>query len=111
MPPQVKIVALLTAKPDRAEELETLLRDMAPLCRSEEGNLRWDVWRDQAQPNLYVLDELYAGEASVASHRQTSHYQHYLSRIPDIADRTALVLNPLALAPASGARDEEMDQL
>lgn len=91
----IKIAAILIAKPGRAEDLQTLLLDMAPLCRAETANLRWDVWRDQAQPDCYLLDELYSDEGAVAAHRQTAHYQHYLARIPELADRTVRVLQLL----------------
>jgi quinol monooxygenase YgiN len=94
----VKITALLTARPGRAGELEALLRGMAPDSRAEAGNLRWDVWQDQSNPDRYVLDELYVNDAAVAAHRLSPHYQHYLARIPELADRTAVVLNPVAVA-------------
>lgn len=98
MPQHVKITAVLTARPGHAEELATLLLGMAPLCRAESGNLRWDVWQDHTQSDRYVLDELYADDAAVAAHRDTAHYKSYLLRIPDLAERTALVLRPIAVA-------------
>jgi len=87
-----KITAILTAKPGKAADLQALLVGMAPHCRAEPGNLRWDVWRDQASGERYVLDELYRDPASVEAHRKTPHYRDYLARIPDLADRTAFVL-------------------
>ena len=33
---------------------------------------------------------------AVAAHRATPHFQNYLSRIGDLAERTALVLNPVS---------------
>jgi len=70
---------------------------MAPLCRVEPGNLRWDVWQDQSQPDRYILDELYVDNDAVATHRETPHFKDYLSRIADLADRTAFVLSPIAV--------------
>ncbi|MGV4797329.1 antibiotic biosynthesis monooxygenase [Rhizobium sp. F40D2] len=93
----VKITASLTALPGKAEELRGLLLDMAPHCRAEPGNLRWDVWRDTAMPERYVLDELYRDVEAVDAHRQTPHYQAYLAKVPGLADRSALVLEAVAL--------------
>jgi quinol monooxygenase YgiN len=93
-----KITAVLTARPGKAEELKALLLAMAPQCRAEPGNLRWDIWQDQSRPDRYVLDELYRDDAAVAAHRETPHYQDYLARIPDLADRAALVLRPVAVS-------------
>jgi hypothetical protein len=98
MSPGVKIVAVLTAKDGRADALEALLRGMASACRAEAGNLRWDVWRDQADPTRFVLDELYIDDAAVLAHRASPHFVAYLTQISDLADRTALVLHPADLA-------------
>lgn len=94
----VKIVALLAARPGKADALEALLDDMVDPCRAEPGNIRWDVWRDKAEPGRFVLDELYVDDAAIAAHRETAHFRHYLAVIADLADRTALVLDPVSVA-------------
>jgi quinol monooxygenase YgiN len=48
-------------------------------------------------PTRYVLDELYRDAEAVEAHRQTSHYQAYLALVPALADRSALVLEAVAL--------------
>ena len=93
-----KITAILTAKPGMAADLRALLVGMAPHCRAEPGNLRWDVWRDRALDERYVLDELYQDAAAVEAHRQTPHYRDYLARIPHLADRNAFVLEAVEVA-------------
>jgi quinol monooxygenase YgiN len=93
MSASVKIIAILTPKPDKVHDLKTLLEGMVGPSRAEPGNLRWDVWHDQAKPDRFVLDELYTDNAAVAAHRETAHFRHYLSQISDLADRTAFVLD------------------
>lgn len=95
---QVKIIALLTAKEGRAEELCALLHAMIAPSRSEAGTLRYDLWREPDEPSRFVLDELYVDAAAVAAHRATPHFQLYLSKINDLADRTAMLLDPIAVA-------------
>ncbi|MBY3095226.1 antibiotic biosynthesis monooxygenase [Rhizobium laguerreae] len=94
----VKITASLTAHPGKADELRALLLGMVPHCRAELGNLRWDVWRDQANPERFVLDELYRDGDAVEAHHGTPHYQDYLARIPSLADRSALTLEAVAVS-------------
>jgi quinol monooxygenase YgiN len=89
----VKIVAILVAKPGKAEDLNALLHGMVDPSRGEPGNLRWDIWRDQASPDRFVLDELYKDNAAIAAHRETPHFKNYLAHIHDLADRTAMVLD------------------
>lgn len=94
---QVKIVALLVARPGQTEALEALLLDMAKASRAEAGNLRWDVWRDMAEPARFTLDELYVDSGAVAAHRETPHFKAYLARINDLAERSVFMLGPFDL--------------
>jgi len=94
----VKIVAILTALPGKAAELRSLLDGMTTPSRAEPGNLRYDLWQDQADPARFVLDELYADGDAVAAHRASPHFQSYLSVISDLAERTAFTLDPAAVA-------------
>jgi quinol monooxygenase YgiN len=95
---EVKIVAVLTAKPNATERLRNLLDGMLAPSRAEPGNLRYDLWRDQTQPGRFVLDELYRDADAVAAHRATPHFQAYLAEIGDLAERIAFVLDPVSAA-------------
>jgi quinol monooxygenase YgiN len=95
---QAKITAILTARPGKAADLQALLTGMLPHCRAEPGNLRWDIWRDTAQADRFVLDELYRDSAAFAAHRKTPHYLDYAARIPELAERTAWVLEPVEVS-------------
>ncbi len=97
MTANVKIVAILTARPGMADALMALLDGMLAPSRAEAGNLRYDLWRDQADPNRFVLDELYRDSEAIAAHRASPHFQDYLARINTLAERTAVVLDPVAV--------------
>lgn len=94
----VKIVAILTARTGKAEDLKALLVGMTAPSRSEPGNLRYDLWQDQTNPDRFVLDELYTDSAAVAAHRETPHFRNYLAHINDLAERTPFVLDPIQVA-------------
>ena len=94
---QVKVVAILVARPGKGGELRALIDGMVASSRSEPGNLRYDLWQDQADPNRFVIDELYADSHAVAAHRATPHFQSYASAVEGLAERDALVLNPAAV--------------
>jgi quinol monooxygenase YgiN len=98
MAPTVKTVAILSAKPGRAEALDALLAGMAPHCRAEPGNLGWDVWREKDHPDRFVLDESYVDAAAVDAHRATPHYRDYAAQVGGLAERTVLVLEAAHVA-------------
>jgi quinol monooxygenase YgiN len=89
----VKIVAVLTAKAGKADELRQLLDGMLAPSRAEAGCLRYDLWRDQANAERFVLDELYVDDAAIAAHKETAHFRDYLAKIADLAERTAFVVD------------------
>jgi quinol monooxygenase YgiN len=93
-----KTTAFLKAKPGKAAELESLLRNLASQSRSEPGNLRWDLWQGLDDTSTFVVDELYRDLASVQAHHATPHFQNYASKINDLATRTAVTSRPLDIA-------------
>lgn len=93
----VKIIGILTARPGKDAELRALLDGMIEPSRAEPGNLRWDIWRDQAEPGRLVLDELYVDAAAAAAHRESAHFKNYARRVGDFADRAPLTLDPVAV--------------
>lgn len=98
MTSHIKIIALLTARAGKADALRALLDSMIEPSRSEAGNLRYDLWADQAVPGRFVLDELYENADAVAAHRASPHFQTYLASINDFAERSAFTLDALAVA-------------
>ena len=96
--PNIKIIAVLAARPGKAEALRALLDGMIAPSRAEPGNLRYNLWQDRTDPARFVLDELYADDEAIAAHRATPHFKTYLSQIEDLAERTLLTLDPVAVA-------------
>src|SRR5262249_26964935 len=95
-----KITGILVARPGKADELKALLVGMAPHSRAEPGNLRWDIWQDQSQPDRLLIDELYEDDSAVDAHHQTPHYSDSLARPPDRGARRALGLTPTGVEKA-----------
>lgn len=94
----VKIMAMLRARPGRTDDLAALLDGMLGPSRAEQGNLRYDLWRDRDDADVFALDELYVDFDAVTAHRATPHFQRYLAAINELAERSAVVLDPVAIA-------------
>lgn len=96
-----KTVAIFYAHTGQADLLRHLLHGMITPSRAEPGNLRYDLWIDPADPQRFVLDELYIDDAAVETHRSTAHFRDYAARIDDLADRQAWTLAAeIVAAPA-----------
>lgn len=95
MSAHVKIVGILSALPGKAADLQFLLFELQAPSRAEPGNIRWDIWRDQANPDRFVLDELYASREDVAAHFETPHFRNYVGKVKALAERTPIMLDPV----------------
>ena len=94
----VRTIAILTARRGKTMDLQALLFGMAPHCRAEPGSIRWDVWRDAADADRFVLDEAYRDASAAAAHLETPHYKDYRSKIEDLAERMIVKLEPADVA-------------
>ena len=75
----VKIIAILAPRGDTTAELEALLQRTAQASRAEPGNLQWEIWREQAEPGRFVLNELYVDNDAVIAHRESPHFKEYVA--------------------------------
>ncbi|QNK01362.1 putative quinol monooxygenase [Dyella telluris] len=88
----MKIISILAAKPGKRKELERLLRCVAKMGRSEPGNFHYNVWQDPADPNVFLLDELYLDDEAKAAHQCSAHAASLMSRIADVSAFTTMVV-------------------
>jgi len=62
-------------KPGQADAFIAATRKNADASRKEPGILRFDVVRDLASPDRFVLVEVYRDELAPAAHKETAHYK------------------------------------
>ena len=69
--------------PERVEEFLDVIEKDAVGSRAEEGCLRFDVLRDQSDPNKFFFYEVYVDAAAVAVHKEQPRLEilHGLSSI------------------------------
>ena len=93
MTQQIKVYAVLTAKPGCQERLLVLLKGMVAASRAEAGNLQYDLWQEDENPGRFVLEECYRDELSAAAHKSSPHFLNYLSIINDLAERLVVAVS------------------
>ncbi len=53
----IKIVALVTVKPEYTETLKPLFQSLVKASRAEEGNVSYDLHQEIGKPNRFVFVE------------------------------------------------------
>lgn len=73
------IVRLITihVKPGYYDEFEAATADNHRASIEEPGVIRFDVMRDDQNPGVYMLYEMYRSDEAVLLHKETSHYQRW----------------------------------
>lgn len=69
------VIAHYIAKPEHADEVATLLPQLAKLSRTEPGNESYRISRDLDEPAKFIIVEKYGSSDDFAAHRETEHFQ------------------------------------
>lgn len=63
--------------PEYVEQFMEITKYNHENSRKEEGNVRFDVLRDNNDPNKFVLFEVYRDADAAAAHKLTEHYNKW----------------------------------
>ena len=71
----VKVVARITARPDRIDELTRILLRLVEETRKEKDCLSYEFYQNFDEPNDFTVVEDWASDAAIDSHMVTGHMQ------------------------------------
>lgn len=103
-PATINNLVVLGVKPEYAETFRALvLPEMAQSLKVEEGVWAMYAATEKNNPNRWYFYEIYADEAAYQAHRQTPHFQDYLTQSADmVEEKTFLPVRPLLLKNKGG---------
>lgn len=87
----VHVIARFKARPERAADLAALVSGLLAPTRAEVGCVRYDLWRNKADPTELAMVEEWRSEADLDRHLETPHIAHAKERLP------ALLAAPLEI--------------
>ena len=91
---EIRVVAILHARPGKAEELELHLKACVVPSRAEAGCREYILHVDQADPGRFVFVERWINQAAIEHHRNTEHYRVMGAAIGDLlSERQVLLLD------------------
>jgi quinol monooxygenase YgiN len=87
----LRVVAIVTAQADKADELKLILLGLIGPTRAEAGCLSYQLQQNNSDASEFVFIEEWTNDAALDLHLTTSHLQDALSRaqpllacLPDI---------------------------
>ena len=80
----VYAIALLNARPDKTEELNSLLTSLLEPTRQEPGCIRFDRLQNRETPTKFAIVSQWHDRQSVQDHIGTGHAQRAMSRLPEL---------------------------
>ena len=76
----VRVVARITAQPEKVLELKSILLRLIEPTRAEPGCINYELHQSETDPADFVFLEEWASGADIAAHMQAAHVLEALSR-------------------------------
>jgi quinol monooxygenase YgiN len=80
----VHAIALLNARSDKTEELNSLLTSLLEPTRQESGCIRFELTQNRATPTEFAIVSQWHNEQAVQDHIGTGYAQRAMSRLPEL---------------------------
>ncbi len=80
----LRVVAMLRAKPDKIQEVRSLLLGLLVPTLQESGCIRYELLESEQDPAEFTFVEEWRDAAALEAHFQTAHMKYALSRIPEL---------------------------
>ncbi|MGY2169450.1 antibiotic biosynthesis monooxygenase [Pseudomonas gingeri] len=81
---EIRVVAILQAKPGKARELEAALKAVVVPSRAEPGCREYVLHVDQENAERFVFVERWTDMAAIEHHRDTKHYKALGAAVADL---------------------------
>ncbi|MCI0401007.1 MAG: antibiotic biosynthesis monooxygenase [Gammaproteobacteria bacterium] len=83
-PKSLGVVARLKARPDKVNELRSLLFGLLAPTRREPGCIRYEMLVNRKDPTEFTFIEEWQDEPALEVHFGTDHIRYALERFPDL---------------------------
>lgn len=100
MTSEIRIVAILQAKPGQAAAVENAMRAIVAPSRAEPACHFYTPHRDPSHEGRYVFIERWASREALAEHEETAHFKQLLSDLEGLLSEAPqiMILEELLLA-------------
>ena len=85
------VVAHIRARKDRQEELRKVLTELVGPTRKEDGCIRYQLFRNNVDPQDFTFIEEWKSEADLDAHLKKPHLQAAFAAFPQLVEGTPVV--------------------
>ncbi len=85
------VVAHIRARPEKLEELRRMLVGLVGPTRKEAGCVRYQLYRNNADPQDFTFVEEWASDAALDKHLKKPYLQAAFAAFPDLLEGTPAV--------------------
>lgn len=87
------VVAQVTAKPGKEDELRAATLPLIDLVRGDPKNLVYFLQEDRAAPGHFIFYEIFANKADFEAHNAMTYVQDWFKKLPDLAQGGVTVMH------------------
>jgi quinol monooxygenase YgiN len=80
----IRVVAHIHARPEKVEELKSMLLGFLEPTRKEEGCIRYELHVNTSEPHEFTFIEEWESDAALDAHLQSPHIQAAFPRVPEL---------------------------
>lgn len=93
-----ELIVRWIVKEDKTPQVLQLLQQAAEESRKEPGNLLYNIYQGEANPNEIILHERYRDEAAFEAHKNAAHYQNIVAGkiIPNLITRELIFVKKIS---------------
>ena len=86
----IKLIAVLTVKPEFCGVIETKAWDLVKVSRCEKGNISYNFVKDSCSDNKFIFLEEWKDQNAVDSHNNSEHFQTICPQLHDMCSDMTL---------------------
>ena len=83
----IRVVAQISALPDKVEEVKALLMGLIEPGRRDEGCLNYELLQNRADPTQFTFIEEWVSDAAIDAHLASAHIAAAMAKVPELVAR------------------------
>ena len=80
----IRVLAKVVGRPDKVDDLISVLKSLIEPSRAESGCRQYQLLRSTSDPTLFTFVEEWESDAAMDEHLASDHVQAAIARVPEL---------------------------